>query len=179
MIDDYKGSKTFTGSYIASLGESPDVEIVPTVFYSYTAGQTIESSAYQKMKQEILDGLAAAMPLDAIALQMHGAGIAEGVDDAEGDLAAAIRERFGPDVKLVCTLDHHCNLTDFHLRQTDLITIVYHYPHVDMYETAYRTGKLLPDMVKGTAKPYGHFEHLPLNHVLHVHHGWQSPCTDP
>jgi microcystin degradation protein MlrC len=162
LIDDYKGTKTYMGGFLAALEEASAVEVVPSVLYSYSAGPTIEGAAYQQMKTEILDGLAALMPLDAVALQMHGAGVAEGVDDVEGDLAAAIRTRLGPDVKLVCALDHHSNLTDNHLRQMDLITIVYHYPHIDMYDAAYRAAKLLPDMVKGSVKPIGHFEHIPV-----------------
>jgi len=153
LIDDYKGSKTYMGGYIAALEESAEVEIVPTAFYSYSAGPTIAGDDYKKMKQDILDGLKAAMPLDAVAIQFHGAGVAEGVDDVEGDVAAAIRQLVGPKAKLVCSLDHHSNLTDHHLQQMDLIELVHHYPHVDMYDTAYRIGKLLPDMVKGGQLP--------------------------
>ncbi len=93
IIEEYRGSKTYMGGFIAALEESPDVEIVPTTFWSFSAGPTIEGKAYQKMKQDILDRLAAAMPLDAIALSLHGAGVAEGVDDVETDLTAAIRKK--------------------------------------------------------------------------------------
>ena len=95
IIEEYKGSKTYMGGFIAALEESPEVEIVPTTFWSFSAGPTIEGKAYQKMKQDILDRLAAAMPLDAIVLSLHGAGVAEGVDDVETDLTAAIREQVG------------------------------------------------------------------------------------
>jgi len=162
IIEEYKGSKTYMGGFIAALEESPEVEIVPTTFWSFSAGPTIEGKAYQKMKQDILDRLAAAMPLDAIALSLHGAGVAEGVDDVETDLTAAIRKQVGPNVKLVCALDHHCNLTDADVQVMDLISIVYDYPHIDMYDTAYRAAKLLADMVKGKANPYGYFVRLPL-----------------
>ncbi len=64
IIDDYRGSKTYMGGYIAALEEFADVEIVPTVFWSYSAGSTIDGKAYQKMKQDILDRLAKAMPVD-------------------------------------------------------------------------------------------------------------------
>jgi len=161
IIDDYKGSKTYMGGFIAALEEFPEVEIVPTSFWSFSAGPTIEGKAYQQMKQDILDSLAAAMPLDAIALQLHGAGVAEGVEDVETDLTTAIRKLVGPEVKLICALDHHSNLTDADVHVMDLITIVYHYPHIDMYDTAYRAAKKLPDMVEGKIKPYGHFERVP------------------
>jgi len=162
LIDDYKGSKTYMGGFIAALEEFPNVEIVPTAFWSFSAGGTIDSKAYQQMKQDIQDRLKAAMPLDAVALCLHGAGVVEGVDDAETNLTAILREQLGPEVKLISAQDHHSNLSDEDVRQLDLISLVYHYPHVDMYDTAYRTAKLLPDMVKGDIKPCGHFERLPL-----------------
>ena len=162
IIDDYRGSKTYMGGFIAALEEFPDVEIVPTVFWSFSAGSTIDGKAYQQMKQDILDRLAKAMPLDAVALSLHGAGVAEGVDDAEEDLTAAIRKQLGPGVKAISAQDHHSNLTDNEVRQLDLLTLVYHYPHVDMYETAYRGAKLLPGMIRGEIQPYGYCERLPM-----------------
>jgi len=162
LIDDYRGSKTYMGGFLDALGVFSEVEIVPSVLYSYSAGPAIERAAYAQMKQEIVDGLAAAIPLDAVLLQLHGAGVAEGVDDVEGDLCAAIRAKLGPDVKLLCSLDHHSNLTDHHLQQMDLMTIVHHYPHIDMYDAAHRAAKLVPAMVRGESKPCGHLEHIPL-----------------
>jgi microcystin degradation protein MlrC len=160
IIDEFTGTSTQFGGYIDALNEI-SAEIVPTVYYSFGAGPTIEGKAYQKMKTEILAGLKAAMPFDAVALTVHGAGVAEGVDDVEGDLCAAIRQALGPNMTIVMAIDHHCNLTDFNLEQVDLITIVKNYPHTDFYDVAYRAGKLLPDMVAGRITPHGHFEHLP------------------
>jgi len=160
IIDEFKGSSTVCGGYIDALNEV-SAEIVPTVFYNFGAGPTIEGKAYQTMKKDIVARLRAAMPFDAVALSLHGAGVAEGVDDVEGDLCAAIRQELGPNVKIVMAIDHHCNLTDFNLKQVDLITIVKNYPHIDFYDVAYSAGKLLPDMVAGKITPQGHFEHLP------------------
>jgi microcystin degradation protein MlrC len=162
LIDGYHATKTYMGGYLDALAEFPEVEVIPSVLYSYCAGPAIERAAYAQMKQEIVDGIVASLPLDAVILQLHGAGVAEGVDDVEGDLCAAIREKLGPDVKMVCSLDHHSNLTDHHLQQMDLMTIVHHYPHIDMYETGNRTAKLVPAMVRGESKPCGHLEHVPL-----------------
>lgn len=162
LIDGYKGSKTYMGGYLDGLAKYPEVEVVPTVLYSFTAGPAIEAAAYQQMKREIVDGIAASLPLDAVILQLHGAGVAEGVDDVEGDLCAAIRAKVGPDVKLACTLDHHCNLTDNHFQQMNMMMIVHHYPHIDMYDVGVRAATLMPSMVKGESKPCGHLEHLPL-----------------
>jgi len=160
ILDQFKGTATPIGGYIDALNEV-SAEIVPTIYYSYNSGPTLEGKAYQRMKKEIVAGLKAAMPLDAVALALHGAAIAEGVDDVEGDLCVAIRQELGPKVKLVMGIDLHGNLTDVNRQQMDLITIVKTYPHIDYYEVAYRAAKLLPDMVAGKVTPHGHFEHLP------------------
>jgi len=165
LIDEYQGTSTWPGGWVDAFLEQPEVEFIPAALYNYTAGPTIQGKAYQEMKKDVLDTLKAALPLDGVGIQLHGAGVAEGVDDIEGDLCAAIRELVGPDVKLVCALDHHCNLTDFHLQQVDLITIVKEYPHTDMHDSSYRAAKMLPEMIRGKMKPYGHFEHIPMIHA--------------
>ena len=58
------------------------------------SGTTVRS-AYESMRDEILDDLKAALPVDAVILPLHGAMVAEGYDDCEGDLIARIREIVG------------------------------------------------------------------------------------
>lgn len=162
LIDGYIGSKTYIGGFLDGFAETPEVEVVPTALWSFSAGPTIDGAVYEQMKQDIVDRLAAALPLDGVALQLHGAGVAEGVDDVEADLTGAVRQVVGPDVKIACAIDHHSNLTDEHLHNVDLITIVHHYPHVDMYDTALRAARLLPGIISGEIEPHGHFEHIPI-----------------
>ena len=45
------------------------------------------------------------MPVDGVFLAMHGAMLAEGVDDATGDVLEAVRNQVGDDVPVVATLD--------------------------------------------------------------------------
>ncbi|MBE5159996.1 M81 family metallopeptidase [Vibrio parahaemolyticus] len=162
LLKEYRGSKTYMGGYIDAFDEHPDIEVIPATFWSFVAGGPIAAEDYQTMKKDILDRLGKAMPLDAVALCLHGAGAAEGVEDAETDLCVAIRELVGPDTKIVSAQDHHGCLSDEDVKLLDLITIVYQYPHVDMYDAAYRAAKMLPAMLKGDIKPYGYFERLPM-----------------
>jgi len=162
LIKEYKGTATWPGGWVDAFLESSQVEFVPIALYAYSAGPTIQGEEYQKMKKDILDSLKAAMPLDGIAIQMHGAGVAEGVDDIEEDLVTAIRQLVGPNVKLATALDHHANMTDGSFTPMDFITIVKHYPHTDMHDASYRAAKMLIDMIEGKAKPYGYFVRLPM-----------------
>lgn len=162
LIKEYKGTSTWPGGWVDAFLESPDVEFIPAPLYNYTAGPTIQGKAYQQMKKDVLDSLKAVMPLDGVAIQMHGAGVAEGVESIEEDLTTAIRQFVGPDVKLAIALDHHANLTDGFFKQMDFITIVKHYPHTDMHDSSFRAAKMLIDMIEGKAKPQCSFVRLPM-----------------
>ena len=49
------------------------------------------------------DGVRLGQPVDAVALDVHGAGVAEGYEDLERDLGAAVRRLVGADVPIVST----------------------------------------------------------------------------
>jgi microcystin degradation protein MlrC len=53
-------------------------------------------SAYEILKAEMLSDLKAAMPVDMVVLILHGAMVAQGYDDCEGDLLQACRDIVGP-----------------------------------------------------------------------------------
>ncbi|MEO6012709.1 MAG: M81 family metallopeptidase, partial [Devosia sp.] len=57
--------------------------------------------AFESLRDEILDQLREAMPVDAVVLGLHGAMVADGYDDCEGEFLARIRQIVGPDT-LVC-----------------------------------------------------------------------------
>src|SRR5690606_23775708 len=75
------------------------------------AGPTVRAT-YEALRVEILDGLRAAMPVNVVLLNMHGAMIADGYDDCEGDLIARCREVVGPHAVIGGLLDPHSHLTD-------------------------------------------------------------------
>ena len=108
------------------------VEAVPILFASTQPSGVIEREAYEAFKEEILHGLAAAMPLDGCVLLLHGAGVVDGIADLEGDLAAGVREIVG-DVPVTASFDLHGNLTQAMADQLNGIFVCHHYPHVDLH----------------------------------------------
>ncbi len=56
----------------------------------------INRQAYESLRDEILDQLTAALPVDAVVMGLHGAMVADGYLDPEGDLLARIRAIVGP-----------------------------------------------------------------------------------
>jgi hypothetical protein len=59
--------------------------------------------------------------VDAVILGMHGAMVAQGYDDPEGDLLSKIRAMVGPGCFLSSELDPHSHLTDLRFNSADLL----------------------------------------------------------
>lgn len=120
--------------------------------FSQPAGPTVKP-LYEEFVDEILTDLKASMPVDIILLSMHGAMIAEHIDDCEGDLLKRCREIVGPDVKIGLEIDPHCHLTPLMLEAADIIVAYKEYPHVDIPERAQDLFTLIVDAVEGRTNP--------------------------
>ena len=77
-------------------------------------------ASYESMRNEILKPLRAAMPVDGVLLGLHGAMVAYGYDDCEGDLIARVREMVGPKAIIGAEFDPHCHLTEKRVRGADV-----------------------------------------------------------
>ena len=73
-------------------------------------------------------------PLDAIALNIHGAAVAVGYPDVEFELLRALRERFGREMPIGMVLDLHGNITEDMTRLADGLFGIYKYPHHQILE---------------------------------------------
>ncbi|XOV82493.1 MAG: M81 family metallopeptidase [bacterium] len=132
---------------LASAGQESDVggavdachrqgfEPVPVLFASTQPSGTISRAAYDDFKDDILAGLTAAGPLDGCVLLLHGAGVVDGIDDLEGDLAHAVRGVLGP-LPITASFDLHGNVTQFMADQLNGIFACRQYPHVDLHQRA-------------------------------------------
>lgn len=120
--------------------------------FATPAGDTTRAT-FAALRDEILADLQRALPVDAVLLNLHGAMIADGEPDAEGDLLARVRALVGPDVPIAAELDLHCHLTRRKVASADLLVIYKHYPHVDVAERADELFGLLRRMLAGEVKP--------------------------
>src|SRR5215468_11884250 len=65
--------------------EAEGWELVPTVFAAATPSAHVTKNAYERIAKIMVDGIAAAGPIDAVYLDLHGAMVAEHLDDGEGE----------------------------------------------------------------------------------------------
>ncbi|RDC60862.1 Microcystinase C [Alteripontixanthobacter maritimus] len=120
--------------------------------FAQPAGPT-NRDCYEAFRAAILDDLQRAGEVDLVLLNLHGAMVAEGLDDCEGDLLQAIREITGPDVAVGALLDLHAHLTPAMVRSADLIISYKHYPHDDIVERAAELFRLTSDVASHRISP--------------------------
>ena len=161
IVEMHDGVRDYLGGMIAT-GSQLGIEIVPTFAATAEPSATIARDAYVTMRDELLQALSAAGPVDAICLSLHGAGSAEGIDDVEGALLAEVRDAVGSDLPLVATLDLHGNMTPAMVEHADLLLNCHEYPHVDSYERGMEAIALAARLVRGEIDPCMHLETLPM-----------------
>ena len=120
--------------------------------YAQPAGPTVRA-VYETMRDDILSDLTAAMPVDVVLLSMHGAMIAEGYDDCEGDMLQRVRAIVGPDAVVGLEIDPHCHLTEEMLEAATAIICYKEYPHIDITERAVDLFHLCADAAEGKTRP--------------------------
>ncbi|MDO5678267.1 MAG: M81 family metallopeptidase [Propionibacteriaceae bacterium] len=101
-------------------------------------GGAVAPETYRRMKQAILDGIRQSGPFDGFFFDIHGAMSVQGMDDAEADLAVAVREALGPDTLVSTSMDLHGNVSRTLLDQLDLLTCYRMAPHEDVWNTKQR-----------------------------------------
>jgi len=108
---------------------------------------------YEAMRDEILGQLQAALPVDAVLLGLHGAMVAFGYEDVEGDILERVRALVGPTCIIGVELDPHCHLTVKRVRLADIIVLYKEFPHTDVVERAEELLALVLATVRGQIKP--------------------------
>ncbi|MGL4323425.1 MAG: M81 family metallopeptidase [Beijerinckiaceae bacterium] len=121
-------------------------------FWAEPSG-TCAQADYENMRDEILAQLRAAMPVDGVLLGLHGAMVAHGYDDCEGDIIAHVRDIAGAKVPIGVELDPHCHLTEKRVRLADIIVIYKEYPHIDFVERAEELVGMMVKTIRGQIKP--------------------------
>lgn len=135
------------------LGEADGHEVIEGLMAAAQPAGTTVRAVYENLRDAMVADLRAAMPVDVILLNLHGAMVAHGYDDCEGDLLAALRAVAGPKAVIGAELDLHCHLTSAMLQNADLLIAYKEYPHVDAVDRARELYRLCLATARGEVKP--------------------------
>jgi len=158
MLQKMRGTSTSLGGFAQAAAEL-GWTLRPSVWAGAMPSNRVTAAAFARICDEIVADLRIG-GFDAVYLDLHGAAVAEGADDAEGALLERIRAVVGPKMPIVASLDLHANVTERMLALSDAMTAFRTYPHVDMRETGARAARMLARRVGATAR-HKHAERVP------------------
>src|SRR5581483_7484016 len=167
-------------------GRELGFDCLPLLFAGALPSATVDGETHQLLRGRMLERVQKAGRLDGILIALHGAMVAEGVDDVEADLLYAIREASEVRCPLVATVDLHANLSRAVVDLADVVVGYDTYPHVDIYERGREAAEILDRMFQGTrispafrklpllTAPQGQgTDDAPMRTIIETVHAWE------
>lgn len=151
-FDFIRGSALLEGG-LGQRWQDEGVQFRPTFIAEAPPSGLIRKTTYLQLKTQLLSELQAALPLDGVYLDLHGAMEIEEIGDAEGDLVTAVRTLVGQDVLISVSLDLHGNISPTLVDNVDISTAFRTAPHRDYEETRQRALALLVRALRERWKP--------------------------
>ncbi len=142
-----------------------DVEWVPVMRAHGGAGGPIDPAAFDAIRDEIVDGLAAAQaeaPLDGIYFDLHGAAHVADRDHAEEELLGRIRDVVGPGPIISMSMDTHGNFSEELAGYVDLAVCFRHAPHIDAWAIRERAVQKLIEVLDDGRRPVKAYVRVPV-----------------
>lgn len=130
---------------------------------SATPGGTVTKETFEQLRAWFLAG---AEGCEGALINLHGAMVAEGCEDPEGEILAGLRALLGPDAPIVVTLDLHANVTQKMAANASALIAVRTYPHIDYYERTWQGAELLDRALRGEIRPRTVIAKRPMMHGL-------------
>ena len=174
LLTRFRGTNTSIAGAIDAFMQA-EATLLPLLWCAARPSGPVTEDAYETITRMLLDDIRRAMPLDGICLSLHGAMVAEHVEDGDGELLRRIREVVGPGTLVTASLDLHANVSRAAFENADGLVAYQTYPHVDMADTGARAAALLARML-ATGAPFAKaYRQLPFLIPL----PWQCTTLEP
>lgn len=154
----FAGSNTPFAAFLDIARREGALAVTPVAAESWPSNMATRAT-FEALLQPLEEAVRAGC--DACFLDLHGAMVVEGCDDAEGQILRRLR-RIRPELPIAVTLDYHTNLSPDMVANASVITGYKTYPHVDMYESGLLAGDILARSLRGQARPVMAWGWLPL-----------------
>lgn len=164
-----RGAPSALGGILDRLADS-GCQVVPLLAASAMPGGTVTRAAYRALLDRFLAELERALPLDGVALSLHGAMVAEGQLDCEGEILAEVRRRVGPGCPVAAALDMHGNVSPVMVRSADVLVGFHCNPHTDAYERGVETAEIIERLLRQPTRVISVLARPPL--LLSALHTW-------
>jgi microcystin degradation protein MlrC len=164
-----------SASGFVEAGKAAGWTLIPTLWCAASPSAHVRADAFETVTGELVARIEAALPLDGVYLDLHGAMVSEGFDDGEGEILARVRQAIGPGVPLVASLDLHGNVSPLMVEMADALIAYRTYPHVDMAQTGRRSAAYLARLLGSPARHAKAFRQIP--YLIPI--AWQATAMEP
>ena len=135
-------------------------EVIPLMASHATPSGPLTRRAFETILGEMMELLKGEDGLDGLLLALHGAMVAEGYPDADGEVASRLREVF--DKPIVVTLDCHANVSPRMVQSTTATILYRSNPHVDQRERGLEAATIIARTIRGEIQPVQALETPPM-----------------
>ncbi|MFU8876364.1 M81 family metallopeptidase [Micromonospora sp. SL4-19] len=142
-------------------GAGPDVAVVPLLYCGPQPAGPVTAEAFGTIVDEMVAALAADS-WDGVLLALHGAAVADGCPDADGEVASRVRAVVGPNVPIGVACDLHGNVSSRLAGAVDVIVSYRTNPHVDARERARELAGLVARAARGEIRPRQAWRPVPI-----------------
>ncbi|MFT7771782.1 M81 family metallopeptidase [Roseateles sp.] len=139
--------------------------LLPGLYAQAQPSGPLSRTDYERLRDELLADLRAALSLgavDAVLLELHGAMLAEGYPDCEGDLLQRMRALVGSSIPIGALLDLHCNLSPAMVESGAMLVACKEYPHIDYGARGEELHAMLRAMVRGEPALKAQWRRVPM-----------------
>lgn len=144
VIEKHRGTRSVIGGMLDHQG----FELVPVFSAGAWPGAPPDHTTFDTLRSRLVSELRRAGRLDGLLLNLHGAMVAEGADDAELETIAAARNVLA-DAPMAAVLDLHGNPSPTMVERCGIVLSYDTYPHVDMYDRGREVAALLDERLRG------------------------------
>ena len=158
--------------------KEPGVTLEPILMGNVNPSGPLTGSAYQTLSEEILDALDRSGPWDGVLLAQHGAAVADGTPDLDGDFTARVRQVVGDSVSIGVAVDMHANVSSLLFSSCDVLVAYQTNPHVDPRPRARHCADLIRSTITGETRPASALVQVPIALHIAVQDTDQAPMSE-
>jgi microcystin degradation protein MlrC len=147
LLEEWHAAHHEMAGFLQTL-ERDGVETVPLLMAWATPAGPVAAEAFEEISGR-LGALLSEARTDGLLLALHGAMVAEGHDDADGEIVSRLRKVVGPDFPIFVTLDLHGNVSERLVEQSTFVTAYRTCPHIDQFDTGQLAASRLVQYLRG------------------------------
>jgi microcystin degradation protein MlrC len=159
MVEEWKDAHHEMGGFIEGAGRF-GYEAKPMLMAWATPAGPVTDDVLDEVVTRIAEGIRPRIrtdeqpgDIDGLLLALHGAMVAQGYPDGDGEVLRRLRQALGPQFPIVVTLDFHANLSEQMVRNATAIVFYQTNPHVDQRQRGLVAASIMARTVRGQVRP--------------------------